>query len=80
MLILYCIFNLIQSLYLENTETEFLNRVVESFAKSILNFIKPEQSAILVTELFKKARQIRNKRIPLNKIDNLLIKFKKMKI
>ena len=54
-LILYRIFNLIQLLYLENTETEFLNRVIKFFAKSILNSIKPEWPAIPVTKLFKEA-------------------------
>ena len=55
-LILYYIFNLIQLLYLKNTEMEFLNRVIKFFAKSRLNFMKPEQLAILVTEFFKEAR------------------------
>ena len=61
MLILYYIFNLIQLLYLEDTETEFLNKVVESFAKSVLSSIKLERLAVLVTELFKKTRRIRDK-------------------
>ena len=79
-LILYRTFNLIQSLYLENTEIEFLNKVIKFFAKLILSFIKPEQPAILVTEFFKETRQIRDKRMLSDKIDNLLIKFEKMKI
>ena len=53
MLILYYIFNLIQSLYLENIETESLNRVIKFFVKLILSFIKLERPAILIIEFFK---------------------------
>ena len=54
--------------------------MIKFFVKSVLNFIKPERPAILMTEPFKKTRQIRNKRIFSDGIDNLLIKFKKIKI
>ena len=55
MLILYYIFDLIQLLYLENIETEFLDKMIEFFVKSILIFMKPERPVISVTELFKEA-------------------------
>ena len=55
-LTLYYTFNLIQLLYLKNIETESLNRVMESFAKSFLNFKKLERPAISVIEPSKKTR------------------------
>ena len=50
MLTLYYTFNLIQSLHLKNIETESLDKVIKSFAKSILSFIKSEWLVISVTE------------------------------
>ena len=61
-------------------KTESLNRVIKFFAKSILSSIKLERPAILMIKLFKKAYWVKIKRILLNKIDDLLIKFEEIKI
>ena len=80
MLILYYIFDLIQLLYLKNTEMKSLNKMVKFFAKSVLNSIKLERPAILIIEPFKKTHRVKNKRMLSDRINNLLTKFKKMKI
>ena len=61
-------------------ETEFLNKMMKSFAKSVLNSIKLERPAISVTEPFKEVHWVKNKRMSSDRIDNLLIKFEKIKI